>query len=686
MKKFMIFVLVLLLLAGGAVVALPKLVSMERIEAEAKSQFHAATGRDIAFDTPRLFFWPNVGVKLKNVTISNPKWAKDKNMLELAEMEVSLALMPLVDKQIEVKRFTLKAPVISLEKASDGRTSWELSGTAKKVADNQDAGKPTSASSSMKGYGLKLGEFMLADGKVTYRDGATGKTEVLEDVDMSVNLPDLNSALDMDGAFKYHGKRINVVVGLEKPMALVDGSSSKGSLDIRADDVTAKISGLIATSGTFLKGDIDANISSLSKLVAFVNGNTAPEKLPFEKISFKSAAEVTADKMKLSGASLSLDDLNAGGDVTVNYGAAKPDIYARLAIDKIDLDRFMGEPATGAAAENKKATAQGQTKWDETPIDFSGLKAVNADLILQTKGFSLKGADVGPSNLVVKLDGGNLSFKSSEASLFDGKFSSDLSVNAATSTPSMAFKFDMTGVQAKPVLTTFADFKKLSGAADANVSVTSSGKSQRAIIEGLNGQGAVVFKDGALEGIDLVNIAKMIQSKLTNMNIGEGKTDFVELGGTFTITRGVATNKDLKMRGPLVQASGSGDVDLPAKMVAYRVVPVLTASSAVDNAGGISVPVDIKGPFNNIKIKPDYAAVIQNALQNPAEIKKTLKNVEDQLDPMKDNFKTLKKDLKKDPAKALQGLLGGGMFGQQPAPAPVEAAPVEPAPAPATVP
>lgn len=679
MKKFMIFVLVLLLLVGGAVIALPKLVSMEKIEAEAKSQFHAATGRDIAFDKPRLFFWPNIGVKLKNVTISNPKWAKDKNMLELAEMEVSLALRSLLDKQIEVKRFTLKAPVISLEKASDGRTSWELSGTAKKVADNQDAGKSASASSSMKGYGLKLGEFMLADGKVTYRDGATGKTEMLEDVDMSVNLPDLNSALDMDGAFKYHGKRINVVVGLEKPMALVDGSSSKGSLDIRADDVTAKISGLIATSGTFLKGDIDANISSLSKLVAFINGTEA-EKLPFEKISFKSSAEVTADKMKLSGASLSLDDLNAGGDVTVNYSSAKPDIYARLAIDKIDLDRFVGGEDAGAAAGNKTATAQGQTKWDDTPIDFSGLKAVNADLILQTKGFSLKGADVGPSNLVVKLDGGNLSFKSSEASLFDGKFSSDLSVNAATSTPSMSFKFDMTGVQAKPVLTTFADFKKLSGAADANVAVTSSGKSQRAIIEGLNGQGAVVFKDGSLEGIDLVNIAKMIQSKLTNMNIGEGKTDFVELGGTFTITRGVATNKDLKMRGPLVQASGSGDVDLPAKMVAYRIVPVLTASSAVDNAGGISVPVDVKGPFNNIKIKPDYAAVIQNALKNPEEIKKTLKNVEDQFDPMKDNFKTLKKDLKKDPAKALQGLLGGGMFGQQPAaPAPAE-------PAPATVP
>jgi AsmA protein len=174
-----------------------------------------------------------------------------------------------------------------------------------------------------------------------------------------------------------------------------------------------------------------------------------------------------------------------------------------------------------------------------------------------------------------------------------------------------------------------------------------------------------------LEGIDLVNIAKLVQKRMTDLNVGEGKTDFVELGGTFVIKNGVATNSDLKMKGPLLQASGSGSIDLPKKYIQYRVIPVLTASSAVEGASGISVPVDIKGPFSAIKVKPDFASVVQGIVENPEDAKKVLKNVKEQV-----------KALKKSPGKLLQGLIGGGgIFG-----APVQPSGPPPQPQPETAP
>jgi len=105
-------------------------------------------------------------------------------------------------------------------------------------------------------------------------------------------------------------------------------------------------------------------------------------------------------------------------------------------------------------------------------------------------------------------------------------------------------------------------------------------------------------------------------------------------------------------------------------------VPVLTASSAVEGASGIRVPVDIKGHFDNIKIKPDYGSLIQDAINNPDAIKGTLKGAKEQLKDVKGSLK----ELKKDPAKALNALFGGGL-----APAakeqPADAAPAEAAPA-----
>jgi len=177
----------------------------------------------------------------------------------------------------------------------------------------------------------------------------------------------------------------------------------------------------------------------------------------------------------------------------------------------------------------------------------------------------------------------------------------------------------------------------------------------------------VTFKNGALTGIDFVNIAQMIQRGLQDAGVGEGKTEFVDLGGTFTIASGIVTNNDFRMRGPLVQAGGSGTVDLPRKYLKYRVTPVLTASSGAENASGVGVPVDITGPFSNIRVRPDFKTVIQNAVSNPEAIKEQGKALEQ-------NLKNLKGDLKKDPGAAIQNLLGGGgLFGgQQPAPAPAE--------------
>ncbi|MDE1152498.1 MAG: AsmA family protein [Micavibrio sp.] len=664
MKKFAIFLLVLVLLIGGGIFAATRFISKDEVQKRVIAAVKEKTGRDLAFSDMRLGFFPNIGLRLQNVTFSNASWAGDKTMVSLNEMNLGLALKPLFSKQIEVTRFVLDKPVIHLEVAADGRKNWEFS----QLKDKEDAkttkgdaaeGAPKANLSS--DLGFKFSEFQIKDGALSFTDRQKGTTVLLENIGATVKYPDLASAIQLDGTALYNKKKVNVFASIENPIDFLNGKASPGKLSLKTDDFKAVVDGSLATAGTMLAGSIETEISSLANTVAWATGGK-PQEMPFEKVSFSSKAQASASELKLVSATLALDDVTAKGNVTLGYGGAKPTLNARVSVNKLNLDRFTGGKKDGGDAKDAAPakTASPQAGWDAKPIDFSGLKAVNADLVLQTEGFSLRGADVGPSTLTVNLQDGNLHAKSSEATLFSGKFSSDVTVNAAAATPALAFHFNMKDVQAKPVLTTFADFKKLSGTVDANVDVTSTGRSQQAIVNALAGTGSFLFKNGALEGIDLVNVAKMIQSRLGEMGVGEGKTEFVDLGGTFVITAGVAHNSDLKLRGPLVQSTGAGDINLPQKRVDYRVLPVLTASSAVDGAKGITVPVDIKGPFSDIKVKPDYKGAVQGLLDNPEDAKAAAKNVRDQ-------GKTILKDIKKDPKAALGNLLGGGLFGKKPA-------------------
>jgi AsmA protein len=663
MKKFVkflgILVLVLAVLVGGGIYAAQQYFASGKIKQQIIAKVKEETGRDLTFDDPRFtLFFPSVGLRLMNVTFSNADWADKKPMMTLGEMELRLGLKELMNRQIDVTTFVLKAPVIRLETAADGRKNWEFKGQGEKApAGEKTESASGSGADTMRDMKFRLKKFEIKDGQVVMVDHRTKTTQSLDGLIASVTFPDLDSAFQSDGSVSYNGRKFNYVVNLDQPMELANGKSSKGDVSLKGDGFSFALRGKLAAEGTLFAGNVDAEIAKLTEFASWLQGGKG-EKLPFEKVKFSSAASLTDSAVKLDNAKLGLDDIDASGDISASFGG-KPSVKGTLAVGKLNLDRFTGGNIETADGGGKKAAPQ-KEEWDATPMDFSGLKSLNADLVLKTQGFSLKGVDVSPSTLTVAVKDGKLDFSSSEATLFGGKFTSKFSLNANNN--ASTFKFDMEGVDAKPVLTTFADFKKLDGKAYASVNVTSTGNSQKAIIGNLAGNGSVNFKNGSIEGIDLVSIAKMIQSRLAEMDVGKGKTEFVDLGGTFTITKGVAHNEDLKMRGPLVQASGSGDIDLPAKFVKYRVLPVLTASSGVDNAKGIQVPVDIKGPFHNIKIKPDYKAVIGNLLDNKEELAKHAK------DAIKDG-KTLLKDAKKDPAKAIDSLLGGGLFGKKKAPA-----------------
>lgn len=103
----------------------------------------------------------------------------------------------------------------------------------------------------------------------------------------------------------------------------------------------------------------------------------------------------------------------------------------------------------------------------------------------------------------------------------------------------------------------------------------------------------------------------------------EQKTDFSALGAGFEIARGIATSEDLALVGPLVRMTGAGRIDMPEKLLDWRLEPRVVAT--LDGAPpvplgkgesrdlqGLGVPVIVRGPWDRPQIYPDLKGILEN--------------------------------------------------------------------------
>jgi len=108
---------------------------------------------------------------------------------------------------------------------------------------------------------------------------------------------------------------------------------------------------------------------------------------------------------------------------------------------------------------------------------------------------------------------------------------------------------------------------------DSNL--TSSGNSQKALVDGLNGNASFVVNNGVLLNANLEQqvcqgIATLNRKTLSSEPRGKD-TPFQELKGNLTLRNGVASNPDLKVRIPGMSVKGNGDIDLRVLGMDYRV-------------------------------------------------------------------------------------------------------------------
>jgi AsmA protein len=113
----------------------------------------------------------------------------------------------------------------------------------------------------------------------------------------------------------------------------------------------------------------------------------------------------------------------------------------------------------------------------------------------------------------------------------------------------------------------------------------------------------------------------MKQDAITKASAAE-KTDFSELTASARIEGGVARSDDLDLKSPFMRIGGSGKFDIGAGRIDYT-ARATVASTATGQDGaelaalrGVTVPVQLSGPFEAIDWKVQWSGVAAAAVEN----------------------------------------------------------------------
>ncbi len=631
LKRLLQIVFVLFVLVVAALAAVPFIVTPDFIARQISEAVTAQTGRELRMGgEPSFSFWPELGVSLKDVALTNPPGMAEGQVAQMDELSVRVAVFPLLSGTVEVTEFVVDRPRLDLVIDAQGRSNWSFAKPGETdttgAGEGQAGGTPSQPSSSGEtsgGFGVSsvtLAPIRIVNGSLRYLDERSGTVFAADAVNVTLDLPDLDSAFEAKGSMVWNGETVEVTAYAKSPMTLAGGGASPIELALGSRLINSAFSGQASLSSGFsLAGRIDIDTPSLRGLAKWAGSPLAPGK-GLEAFKADGALGLDGQTITLKDANITLDGMRATGTMRTELGGARPKVVASLGVDRIDLDTYLGGSEAGGTDGTGQASggSPGQEGWSTEPIDFSGLKAVDADLNLVASEIVQGKITTGKTALRVVLDNGVLNARLNELALYGGQAAGTVILNGTHEVPTVQVGFSAKDFNGYELLRDFAGFEWLEGTAATSLSLAAVGRSQRDLVSSLKGTAGFTFTDGAIRGI---NVAKMIRGVSENILSGwdqtpAEKTDFSLLKANFAIDRGQASNDDLQLMGPLVRVAGAGVIDMPAKTLDYRVNPKLVASlegqGGETELKGLTVPVVIRGPWSDPKIYPDIAGILQD--------------------------------------------------------------------------
>jgi AsmA protein len=691
----------LLALAAGILYAL---FDGEKVKAEISRAVLEKHQRTLVIDgRPQLSLWPNVGISLGRVSLSER--ASNAPFAALESARVSVAVMPLLSQQVQVRALDVAGLQATLVKKKDGTLNIaDLLGEPDLKSDAKPEAKPAEATNNVATQPLHIdiASIRLTDAQFTWRDEKAGSTTSLSRLNLSTGpvLADTGaktaSIAELSLEAKGSAGKDAFELKLEAPKLQLSPAQSSGesvtltaSLQgaqrsavvnlvlngVQGNADALKIAGLALkldakVGETAFKGQLSSpvavNVAAQTVALAQLAGSLelAHPSMPMKQVTLpiKGALKVDAQQQT---AALELATQFDESKIATSVKVAK---FAPLAlafdldIDQLNVDKYLPPKQAAAASTGDAGAGTGK----EAPLDLSALKGHTVTGNIRIGALQVSKLKLAKVNAKLALAGGKLDVAPMSLNLYEGSASGSLSVNANGNV--VALKQTLRGVSVNPLMKDLLDKDVLEGRGDVALDISARGDTVGAMKKALAGSASLALKDGAIKGINLAQSMRDIKAKLgqpdtTQQANANQKTDFSELSASFKIANGVARNDDLALKSPFIRLGGAGDIDVGASQINYLAKATVVSSGegqggkGADELKGLTVPVRLTGPFDKLAYKIEWGAMLEDATKASVEAKK--KELQAAADEKVKQARAQAEEAVKDKAKDLfKGLLG----------------------------
>ena len=551
-------------------------------------------------------------VALKNATFENAPWATEKNMVTIKEADVSLAILPLLDKEIEIGQINIIDPVVHLETNADGAQNWVFEKPAEESEQETDE---SAEKQEVNGATAPLlGSFFaekinIQNGVIKYVDQKSKSKMSLHIKSFEMEAVDEEDDIDLAFDVVFDGQEIKGTAQGDSVNTLLKNKPYHVALGTKAFGAFVKVKAVLND----LMGDLsyEANVYLSSpqgnfglpkaEVNADVSGNTKIINAKISKLNY--ASNVIA------------------GQIKADISGKIPNISGNIQSALLDITKLSGNQKTAKISLISTANAANFVPNDK--LDLSVLNTVNAHVGFDIKKLILT-EDIALQDLkgTVDVKNGVLLLKPLSMVAGGGQVSGEINLNSNGN----VLKVDLNGkdIVVQDLVKSLqpsdtSTFGFLSGGqTNLNINLASSGDTYQKLLENSNGQilfvvGASKLQAGAMKYLKGNFISQLLSA--LNLKAKDPKMSLKCAVLRADLKDGMATfPKGIVFDSKKMMVVGDGNVNLKNDKIDIAIKPFNGNLTDTNIAQALSSLIKISGTVTNPGIAVDTASVVKNVV------------------------------------------------------------------------
>jgi uncharacterized protein involved in outer membrane biogenesis len=328
MRRLGIALLIIVVVLVAAALIVPHVIDVNSYHDQIQAQLEKKLERPVSLGRMSLSLFPP-SFQVENAIIGEDKSFNTQHAFANAEkLAVSVKLLPLIHKEVEISSLELRRPYIELVRNAQGEWNFATLGQARKPDATQPATKPAGK--------FELANLQITDGQVAITDLQKHQSRAVYDhIDLTVSdfAPNQEFTIKAAAHLPGQGKQEILLDGKGGPIKQADLLNTNFDGSLRMEQVS------VGAVQKFL------NSASLNGIDALISGST--------KVKNSGGKLVSSGDIRLENAEIR--KVNVGYPITVNYEVTDDVSNDVIQIHRADI-KLGSTPVSIAGTLNTKPT------------------------------------------------------------------------------------------------------------------------------------------------------------------------------------------------------------------------------------------------------------------------------------------------------------------------------------------